>query len=298
MSLDTSLDLSGMSVESLARKLKHYWTNIYIISPVELATFVKIKSNLLRQGIVLEESVLNSSVVVIINWLNRKLNKTPDLAFGNNKITPTSENLGSLLDTDIASIEMERQEIRRQLFKENIKLRIRQSVKNFSIQCNKKMSVWDIRIPSSWDVSMEQSFLLSLYDKTFHKKNTVESEETAIPIETIDSKSKISNKKTGKEQNDTLINFINSIIEKHNDFALMRADLDLFLTEHVDLSTLELGDDVFGDNLPLSSIMILRVLSDRIIDSSMTKNTAFEKIGLRRKRLVTKLEDFVSARKK
>jgi len=294
MSLDTSLDLSGMSVESLARKLKHYWTNIYIISPVELATFVKIKSNLLRQGIVLEETVLNSSIPDIVSWLNRKLNKTPELAFDNNQITPTSENLDSLLNIDVESIEVERQEIRRQLFKENIKLRIRQSVKNFSIQCNKKMSVWDIRIPASWDVTMEQSFLLSLYDQTFHKKNVVESEEGSIPVEAIDPSAK-----TSKDvSNDNLTNFILNIIDKHNDFALMRADLDVFLTENVDLSTLELGDDVFGDNLPLSTIMILKILSDKILDSSMTKEVAFEKIGSRRKRLIMKLRDFVSARKK
>jgi len=297
MSLDESLDLSGMSVESLARKLKHYWTNIYIISPVELATFVKIKSNLLRQGIVLEESVLNSSVSDMVIWLNRKLNRTPELAFNNNQITPNGANLDSLLDIDVKSIESERQEIRKQLFKENIKLRIKQCVKNFSIQCNKKMSVWDIRIPASWNVTIEQSFLLSLYDETFHKKNTVESEEDTISVESIDSTLEIPNQQTADARNNELINFIDSIIEKHNDFALMRVDLDLFLTEHVDLSTLELGDDVFGDNIPLSSIMILRILSDKISNSSIDKNVAFDKIGSRRKRLIKKLKDFISAKK-
>jgi len=294
MSLDPGIpdELSSESINSIARKLKHYWSNIYTISPVELATFVKIKSNFLRQGIVLEESVLNSSVSNITSWLERKLRSTNFLSSNNIGDFPSNDNLDGLLNVDVDCIESERQEIRKQLFNEDIKVRIQQSVKSFSIQCNKKMTVWDIRIPASWNVNVEQSFLLSLYDKTFHKKEEKpKADVTKLEPDSVDEEL------NEKDLTDSISKFTGSIIQKYNDFSLIRAELDSFLADKKNLTTLELGEDIFGDDLPLSSIIILKVFSDKIIAGKIDKTDVFRKIGVRRKRLLKRLEDFLSAKR-
>lgn len=297
---DISEDFSVSSIESLARKIIHYWTNIYIISPVELASFVKIKGNLLRQGIILDEDTLNLPVTDLASWLERKLSNKSNFSTQCDNFT-NDKNLDKLLDIDTDVIETERQDIRRQLFKEEIKIRIRQSVKSFSIQCNKKMSVWDIRIPASWDVAMEQSFLLSLYDKTFHQKSTKEESEqdssVVVNQKEFANSMNASDKLVKTDMTDSISKYTSFIIAKHNDFALIRADLDVFLSEQKDLTTLELGDDVFGDDLPLSSIIILKVLSDSIRNKTITKSLAIAKLGTRRKRLINKLQDFLVAKK-
>lgn len=294
MDLNLSEGLSLDSIESLARKLKHYWSNIYVISPVELASFVKIKSNFLRQGIVLEESVLNSSVSSITNWLRSQLRVSSSLSFESGSNVPNDSNLNELLNVDVGSIESERQEIRKQLFKEEIKVRIKQSVKNFSIQCNKKMSVWDIRIPASWDAQIEQSFLLNLYDKTFHNRDRSSSQSINSENKQQETGSITSTPKEATLVNDSIDKQVSDIIDRYDDFSLMRADLDQMLLDNEDLTTLELGEDIFGDNLPLSSIMILRVLSDRVRSGSMSLEAAIDKMGSRRKRLIKRLKQFIS----
>jgi hypothetical protein len=138
----------------VAKRLKYYTSNLYKLSPIELAEFMKLKGNLHLKGVSINNEVLNTPDDILATYIQNCSNDGGD-----------NMNLKQLLEADLDAVEEERVAIRKQLFEHDVRIRIVPTGGAFSVQWNKKLNTCRIQIPSSWTMEIDHSLLISLYDR-------------------------------------------------------------------------------------------------------------------------------------
>lgn|GEM_PF-4154804 len=255
-----------MSTEQISR-IKNLQSRIYCLTPVELAELIKLKAQFVEDyGIYLEDSILSKDEEDIKNLL---LNSQKTLPQKSEDI-PTKE----LIKEFPLDFDEERSEIRKQFFNTSTKITISQSGKTFQTKTDNQLGNIKINIPSAWEVSLEHSLLLRLYDTTFKSKNNNVSEKT--------------------DEGFSIVGMTNSLLERHKEFntvvRIVKAEIDN------DPTLVEEIDDNFFKILPniaVPTAIVLYSLKDMIASGAMDVSEAKEILGFRN-RLVFILEDIIS----
>jgi len=164
--------LKAKRFEEIARFLKWSRQNLAKLDTLKFALFTKFKSNLLRHNVKLSDAdLLSKSVSEIAEILRSQFLKPqqeehiPEDAYGTLPKTE-EEAIEAVVTADVSVIEDERQEFRKALLGEEYKCVIKRG-STFQFKMNKKGTRIEIVIPSNWDIDIEDSLLLDLYDKRF-----------------------------------------------------------------------------------------------------------------------------------
>ena len=155
----------------LVRKLKKYKDNIYKLSPAELAEFIKIKGNFIKNGIVLSDSKLDLQETELINFIRQQqMPVTTDMPTAAGDVS-----VSDIYNVDVSALNDERVNIRKHLFNDKIVARISKAGRMFSVKWNGKMTSCCVNIPSNWAIDIEYSLLLDLYEEHNTKQLPVNS---------------------------------------------------------------------------------------------------------------------------
>lgn len=136
----------------LIQKLKDYTARIYQLTPSELVEFIKIKGNLLRMGIVLDEELLGTTDDVILGHIESTV------------VNGVCPSLDQLLSADVGVIEQERVSIRKQLFDTSVLVKVIQAGTSFAVNWDKRLKTCKVTIPSSWRIAIDHVLLMNQYD--------------------------------------------------------------------------------------------------------------------------------------
>lgn len=156
-------------IMEMVKKIKAYQSKIYKLTPLDLAEFVKIKSNLMIRGLILTDSLLSQPDDVIANKIMVAMRKSDNNV--DEEILFRSD-INNLTNMDTSVIEEDRIAVRSQLFGNNIAAKVSQQGKAFTINWNNKMNICKINFPSEWKIDIEQMLLLKSYNSTFECKPT------------------------------------------------------------------------------------------------------------------------------
>jgi len=236
----------------LVERLKTYKDKWYSMSTLELADFVKIQSNLLKKGIVITKDMLDLPVDDLMQLIKYQLEYNKSTASGDAH-TPyagSESELEELTSIDYNVFEEERVNIRKNVLSHDVSVKLTYSGKNFSIKWTGSLSSCKINIPSEWNVIIDQSFLLSLYDKHF---NT-----TPRPVVNLSS----------------IYEYVRFLLERYKDFGIVKTIIDYDVESNVDKILEELDRNAYDyfrfKGLGVSSSIICCVIYEAITTGKFT----------------------------
>lgn len=154
--------MGSIDLLTVVTRLKELHTNIYKLNAVETAEYMKLKNIILdRCGILVDDDILSKTESEIIELLNKEGCKWEQKS--------TEE----VIDVQFPEqLDIERNEIRKQIMGTEVVVKISQSGRTFNCQWNKQLTVCKVTVPSNWDIEVEQALLLRLYDNTFQSGTT------------------------------------------------------------------------------------------------------------------------------
>jgi len=236
----------------LVERLKTYKDKWYSMSTLELADFVKIQSNLLKKGIVITKDMLDLPVDDLMRLIKYQLeyNKSTASDEVSKPYAGSEAELRELTSIDYNVFEEERVNIRKNVLNHDVTVKLTCSGKNFSVKWTGSLSSCKINIPSEWNVVIDQSFLLSLYDKHFNM--------TPRPVVNLNS----------------IYEYVRFLLERYKDFGIVKTIIDYDVEHSIDKILEELDRNAYdyfrSKGLGVSSSIVCCVIYEAITTGKFT----------------------------
>lgn len=134
------------------------------LSVFDLTLYVNLKTNLLRTfKFVWQETFASVPTEALVSslFLNNSNSIKNDVC--------SSNSLNSLMEVDTEIFDEERSFLREHFQEKKVKIIINQQGKSFIQKLTNKKSIFRMTLPTDWDIEIEASLLLDLYDKDFKK---------------------------------------------------------------------------------------------------------------------------------
>jgi len=255
-------------------KMKKYYKNMYRLTPVDLADFLKIRSNFMQLGIILSDDRLSMSDEDVIKYVTEKLKNTKceDGACYSEQNT-TQFDLKETLALDIDVLNSDRTEIRKHLFNENTVVSIERVGRVFAVVWNSKMTVCKISVPSIWQINLPQSLLLDIEEKDNKFFDSINNQLTKLG------------------------GFIYSLLTRHSDYSIIKRMLDIELENNTN-SILKFVDKrklnkLKNRGLSTTTAALLLAFLEQVETKNFSSYAILSILGYR-KRLVNEFNELIS----
>jgi len=257
---------SEATIVDMVKVLKDYRNHWYDLPIDKFTEFMKIKSNLIKDGVFVTDEMLDLPEDQLIALLKKQL----QIDTKNNNVAEDSKVLSKLMSVDIQGLNEDRMRIRKSLFGTNITLFLNRSGKSFNVNMSSNMQTVKVTIPVTWEINLPQALLLSLYDKTF--------KDTLPHIDPNDIQS-----------------IVSVLSNRYNDYAVLRKliALDYYVNrqnEHIIED--ELGRQLEKLGLTGLSLITVYLIINMYKLRRINRKALFEILG-RRKRLAAVVFNYI-----
>lgn len=269
--------VTKQDVRDIVNKLIHYKGNMYNLDPVDLADYIKLKNSLVSKGVVITDNKLTMPKSQLVDEIYLTLQQR---ATHDRLVSKVDVPVVDAFKTDISDIDEARTEIRKQLFNEDIVVKVTHSGRMFSIQWNGKMTTCKVNVPSGWKVSMEQSMLLDMYQQDIHT--------SAQQKENTNSMTKL-----GK--------FVFDLLSRHTDYSVIKRIVELEFESANSVYTSDIDKrrlvrlESKGFTLPVASLLL--ALVEQVSCKCFSSYAVKQILGFRQ-RLITEFEYLVNSASK
>ena len=248
------------------RKLKGYRSEFYTMSPLGLAKFLKIKSNLIRKGLYITDEMLELPEDQLINLLERQLRKVIDTEHDLETDYQILKLLTDAEQIDTEVLDKERPYIRKTVMSQEVTFKLVRSGKQFTLNGSANMRSYRVNVPSSWKIELPQSLLLELYDEAFGVQ----------PLPNLN----------------TLSGFVNFMFNRYQDYGAVKAVLEIELMYSSQLKV-DVDDSLYNacieSGITGVGALVLAVLVESVLDGTVDEKDALSWLGegvMSRKRIV------------
>ena len=154
---------SESEVKQIVRKLKELHSNLYSLPIEDFTEFVRMRSNLLAEGVLITNEMLELPEDQLVELVKRQL----EIHGKERSVEEDSKILERLTNVDLERFDEDRSRMRKSLFGSSVHVNITQSGKSFNVSLGTTMKSIKVNVPADWEVTLTQGLLLKLYDQTF-----------------------------------------------------------------------------------------------------------------------------------